>query len=131
MPSFSSRSLARLNTCDERLQRVFLEVVRHVDCTILEGYRDEETQEEMVRQGKSKVHWPDGNHNKVPSRAVDAAPYPIDWEDAGRFYMFAGYVLATANMMGIRLRLGADWDGDFTLKDQSFNDLPHFELAEE
>jgi hypothetical protein len=31
--------------------------------------------------------------------------------------------------MGIESRMGADWDGDFDTKDQTFHDLPHFELV--
>ena len=39
MASFGRQSLARLSSCDERLQRVFLAVVAGWDCTILEGHR--------------------------------------------------------------------------------------------
>jgi hypothetical protein len=41
---------------------------------------------------------------------------------------FAGFVRATAKEMGIRVRLGIDWDDDFTLKDSNFIDMPHIEL---
>jgi len=60
--------------------------------------------------------------------AVDVAPYPIDWDDLGGFYMFAGYVLRVAETMGIKIRYGGDWDGDRKTTDQRFKDLPHFEL---
>ena len=53
--------------------------------------------------------------------------WPIDWEDANRFYYFAGRVMAVASSKGYRLRFGGDWDGDMDLKDQNFNDLVHFE----
>ena len=55
---------------------------------------------------------------------------PIDWNNKERFYLFAGFVKGIAAEMGIKLRLGADWDGDFTTRDQTFHDLPHFELDE-
>jgi hypothetical protein len=30
--------------------------------------------------------------------------------------------------MGIELRWGGDWDQDFEVKDNRFDDFPHFEL---
>jgi len=68
-------------------------------------------------------------------------PYPVLWPDAEdittqeaehrwrRFMLFAGYVKGRAQEMGVDLRIGADWDGDFFTNDQSFHDAPHFELA--
>jgi len=130
MSSFSAISNERLDTCDERLQRVFREVVKSFDCTILEGHRGKDLQDMYFSQGKSKVKWPNGEHNKQPSRAVDAMPYPVDWKDTKRMYFFAGFVLATALSMGVRLRWGGDWDSDKILSDQTFNDCPHYEILE-
>ena len=128
MPAFGARSRRELDTAHPDLQRVFFEVVKHFDCAVLEGHRGEEAQEEAVRTGKSKIHYPDGKHNKIPSLAVDVAPWPIDWTDKERFYYFAGFVLGIASQMGVSLRWGGDWDGDTDVKDQTFFDLPHFEL---
>ena len=134
MPSFSQKSLEKLNTCDPRLQKVFNEVIKHYDCTILEGHRDEATQNEYYRTGKSKLQWPNGEHNKIPSKAVDAAPFiqgkGIDWKNSSNFYLFAGFVLGVASTMGINLRCGADWNGNRDTSDQTFNDLVHFELKD-
>lgn len=44
--------------------------------------------------------------------------------------MFIGYVLATAEQMGIKVISSGDWDGDTQVNDQTFNDLFHFELIE-
>ena len=129
MPSFSDKSLAKLATCDPRLQRVFHEVVRNFDCTILEGHRDKERQNRMVEEGKSQVRWPDGKHNTVPSMAVDVTPYPIVWDDRERQTLFAGFVLATAKAKDIDLRWGGDWDRDTEVRDNTFDDLVHFELV--
>ena len=60
MPRFSRRSLSRLETCDERLQKLFKEVVKHFDCTIIEGYRGKEKQNEAYNKGNSKVKFPNG-----------------------------------------------------------------------
>lgn len=130
VPSFSQRSRERLDTCDARLRRVFDEVVRTFDCSILEGHRERERQNQMVREGASQLHWPDSKHNAVPSKAVDVAPYPIDWTDRERFSLFAGYVMGIAASHGVRLRWGGDWRMDWNLKNNNFDDLPHFELVE-
>jgi len=131
MPTFSAISRERLETCDERLQRVFQEVVKHFDCSIVEGHRVQAAQHRAYTTGASKVYWPKGKHNSFPSKAVDAMPYPVDWKDINRLCYFAGYVMETALSMGIKLRWGKDWDGDTDLNDQTFNDGPHFELVED
>ncbi len=130
MPSFSKRSQDRLNTCDPRLVEVLEEVIKHWDCTILQGERTKEEQDEFFRTGRSKVQWPNSKHNSSPSKAVDVAPYPIDWNDTRRFDYFAGFVKGIAVSKGITLRWGGDWDSDNDQGDQTFNDLPHFEIKE-
>lgn len=131
MPKVGEQSLKRLDTCDERIQKVLNEVIKHYDFMILEGTRTVEQQQQYYKEGKSKL---DGinqksKHQSYPSLAVDIAPYPIDWNDSKRFYYLAGLVIATANSMGIKLRWGGDWDSDGDFKDNNFNDLPHFELV--
>lgn len=128
MPDFSQRSRKRLETCHPLLVRLFERVVEEYDCTILEGHRGEEAQNSAFDRGTSQIRWPDGKHNELPSEAVDAAPYPTDWDDHDRFRVFAGYVLGMARGMGIEIRWGGDWDSDWNFKDQNFNDLPHFEI---
>ena len=81
MPKFGRKSRQRLGTCHPKLQMVFNEVIKHIDCSILEGHRDAITQNKYFKEGKSKVKYPDGRHNKVPSLACDVVPYPIDWKD--------------------------------------------------
>lgn len=133
MPSFSKNSIDRLATCHLDIQRLFNEVIKDVDCTILVGHRNEADQEEAFRTGKSRVHYPDGKHNKVPSEAADVAPYfggPIDWEYLPNFYYFAGIVKGIALKLGIKIRWGGDWNGNLDLRDNGkLNDLVHFELA--
>jgi len=79
-----------LSTVHTDLQDVFLEVIKHIDCTILCGHRDEEEQNNAFHEGKSKLKYPQSDHNKAPSLALDGAPYPIDWRNTKRFYYFAG-----------------------------------------
>ena len=128
MPKFGKRSRERLATCDERLQKVFNEVIKFVDCSVLEGHRGQERQDQLFDEGKTKVRFPNGRHNSDPSRAVDVTPYPINWKDRERQTLFAGFVIGVANQMGITLRWGGDWDQDFEVMDNRFDDFPHFEL---
>lgn len=132
-----------LNQCDERLRRLFYEVDKRTTVEILEStIRSLEQQKEFVAEGKSKtmqsLHLIDENHPF--SRAVDAAPWPVIWPDKGnptyvyqigQFYYFAGVVLEVSKELGIAIRYGGDWDGDFNVTNQTFYDLVHFELKGE
>jgi peptidoglycan L-alanyl-D-glutamate endopeptidase CwlK len=128
MPKFGRKSKERLNTCDSNLQKVFNEVIKHVDCSVLEGHREKDRQNKLFEEGKTKVRYPDGRHNRQPSSAVDVTPYPVDWKDRERQTLFAGFVIGVASQMGINLRWGGDWDQDFQVVDNRFDDFPHFEL---
>ena len=134
MHSFSKTSKNRLAQCHKDLQFIFNEVIKDIDCSILTGHRVKVVQDDAYLLKKSKLKFPFSKHNKTPSLAVDAAPYPIDWDDLRRFYFFAGYVMriATESFRAGKtshvVRWGGDWDGDYDLKDQKFNDLVHFEL---
>jgi len=141
MPGFSKSSKNKLSTCHPKLQDLMNRVIKTYDCTIIQGHRSEKEQLVMYNMGRSKVKY--GKHNENPSMAVDVAPYVnggIPWpdrddpsfiKDLAQFYHFAGYVLGTAESMGITIRWGGDWDRDFYLGDQSFDDLPHFEIYDD
>lgn len=134
MPRFSQKSFSRLSTCSEDLQILFFEVIKHRDCIILEGYRNQEDQEKAFNSGHSKLHYPDGNHNKNPSNAVDVLPYKIDWGNKERIIYFAGFVLGVAEMlyqqgrMNHKIRWGGDWNNDLDPRNERFFDGSHYEL---
>ena len=128
MPKFGSKSTERLLTCHTDIIRVFNEVIKHVDCSILEGHRGEKLQNRYYKAGNSKVEYPDGKHNGIPSLAIDCVPYPVDWKDDKRFHLFAGFVLGIAKQLNINLRWGGCWKNDFNPKENNFYDAPHFEL---
>ena len=137
MPKFGKLSLDRLATCDERIQKVMNEAIKHYDFTVLYGHRSVEEQFELFRQGRSlvggwwKVTEPskvvtqlDGktkksNHNYNPSRAIDIAPYPIDWKNIDRFLEMAKVVKEAAKTVGVEITYGGDW---------KMRDYPHFEV---
>ena len=136
MPKFGKRSRERLATCDERLQEVFNEVIKFVDCSVLEGHRSQERQDQLYIEGKTKVKYPNGRHNSKPSNAVDCTPYPIDWADRERQTLFAGFVIGLARAKGIKLRWGGNWDmyeenGRWEVEDNKFDDFPHFEIKDD
>lgn len=136
MPEFSFNSNDKLNTCHPLLQKLFREVIKNDDCTIIEGHRGKSRQNELYNQDppKTEHQWPNSGHNNMPATAVDAGPYipgkKIPWKEPEQFYFFAGKVLAKARELGIKIRWGGDWDRDNDVKDQKFMDLDHFELLD-
>ena len=128
MPKFGEKSRGQLLTCHEDLQRLFNEVIKHFDCSVLEGHRNEANQNAAFAARVSRLRWPESKHNRIPAEAVDVVPDPVRWSDVKRMYYFAGFVMAVAIGMDIPLRWGGDWDRDTEVLDNKFNDLCHFEL---
>lgn len=137
MPTYSKQSIDKLSQVDHRLISIFSRIIKYYDHTILTGHRTQAEQNAHYDANRSKVRWPNSKHNSLPSKAIDAAPYPIPdkwgeahWKDKVRFYEFAAIVRYEAIREGINLRWGGDWDGDGDYKDNNFDDLVHFELVE-
>jgi len=120
MPVFSMKSRERLLTCHPDLQRLFNEVIKVVDCTVICGHRTRAEQDKALREGRSLAQWPRSKHNGLPSLAVDVGPYPIDWTDHVRWDAFAVIVKGIAARLNIKVR----WGGDF----KRLVDKPHWEL---
>lgn len=138
MAALNATSLHRLATCDERLQRVVHEVARiwRGELVVLCGHRGEAEQNQAFAEGRSDKRWPEGEHNALPSRAVDLVPVElvrgvrkIDWADRERMHYLAGYMRAVGALLGTPIRWGGDWDSDTEVKDNGFDDLVHFELV--
>ena len=138
MPSFSQSSLVRLGTVDYRLQEISHTVIQFIDFTVIQGHRGKEEQDKAFAEGKSKLKWPNGNHNAYPSKAIDIAPWlpevKIDWNDLVAFGRLMGAFQAVAHAKGYKLRFGLDWDGDFRTvnrdPNESFLDAPHVEILD-
>lgn len=136
MPKFSQRSLDRLATCHPDIQVVMNDAIKHFDFTVLSGFRSPKEQLELYKQGREYQNgrWVkvgrtvtnvDGvnvlsNHNYSPSKAIDIAPWPIDWGNISRFEQMAKVVFACADELGVKLNWGGDW---------KMKDYPHFELV--
>lgn len=137
MPRFSQSSKDKLATCDPRLQDIANEAIEIIDFKVDCGHRGQVDQDAAFAAGKSKKRWPNGNHNAIPSRAMDLLPLAnrkLDWDDLILFGRLMGIIQAIAYRRGIRLRFGCDWDGDmrsvYKDPDEAFQDCPHVELVD-
>jgi peptidoglycan L-alanyl-D-glutamate endopeptidase CwlK len=124
MPRFGKRSKQRLKGVDAKLVNVLNELVKIMDVTIIEGLRSQERQNELVAKGASKTKY----SKHIQGKAVDVAPYPIDWKDRDRFHYMGGMVRGIGQQLGVNIRWGGDWDSDGETKDNSFDDLVHVEI---
>ena len=124
MPRFGKKSKERLKGVNSKLINVLNELVKIMDVTIIEGLRTEARQNELLAQGKSKTKY----SKHLEGKAVDLAPYPIDWKDRERFHYMGGMVRGIGQQMGVTIRWGGDWDSDGEIKDNGFDDLVHVEI---
>jgi peptidoglycan L-alanyl-D-glutamate endopeptidase CwlK len=117
----------------------------------VEGKRSLERQQQLLQEGltqtlQSKHVWP----QQVQSLAVDVVPFvkgeqvwvqrPTGlqgamWKAVRRYAkrwaqmaFLAGWIMAKADTLGIKLRWGGDWNEDFDFSDNNFDDIWHFEL---
>lgn len=136
MRKWGKKSKAVYEELDPRLQYELDWALKNVaDISLLCGHRNQHDQNEAFygEPQTSKLAWPNGKHNKLPSMAVDFTPYPRPnrpeklW--ASLAYV-AGRVIEHAKRNGVTIRWGGDWDGDGDLTDQNFDDLFHLEIKE-
>jgi peptidoglycan L-alanyl-D-glutamate endopeptidase CwlK len=139
MFTFSERSLNNLKGVHPKLVAVVHRALEltPIDFTVLEGVRSQARQDELWAQGRTKpgqvVTWvqTSGTHGIQGDgygHAVDLAPYPIDWNDHGRFDALANIMFAAAKEIGVTLRWGGNWDMDSVIHERGESDSPHFEL---
>ena len=126
MYKFGKRSKQRLKGVNPDLVKILNQLIKIMDVTIIEGLRTEERQAELLNQGKSKTKY----SKHIVGKAVDLAPYPIDWNDRDRFHYMGGMLRGIAKQLNINIRWGGDWDSDGETKDNGFDDLVHFELLD-
>lgn len=140
MPQFGQKSASRLATCERDIQKIFMEVVKHFDCSIIEGHRTAERQNEHWQKGRENdvivnkgkvVTYKDGyneksKHQSHPSVAVDVVPYPSMWKDKNKLIELRGVVkycqekLLSEGKIEKTLDNGGDlWKGW---------DLPHYQI---
>ena len=122
------RSLDRLKGVNPSLVAVFKRACETMpfDVTVLEGLRSYERQQELLKQGATKV----SVSRHMSGNALDIAPYPIDWNELERFQIVAEHMFKAAEELGVVIRWGGTWERTFTkpVKWAKFLDAPHFEL---
>lgn len=132
MPSFGKASKERREMLCKDLKALVDEVIKHYDFSIIETFRDKETQERYYRNGATKAHFGESAHNYHPSFALDFAPWPcpkkqvngvvqID-SDSPEWQIAVNIFKQTAKELNIGIICGADF--------KSFKDLMHIELAD-
>lgn len=120
MPSFSTRSLKARAELHPKLQAIVNEAIKSVDFVILDAQRGRAEQERAFKAGNSKAHFGQSAHNYIPAVAMDVCPFPIDWDDIGRFKKLHEVIMDIAAEQGTPLEWGGDW--------KSIKDFPHYEL---
>lgn len=151
MITFSDRSNKALEGVHPDMQRVFRRAAAIADPSqdfmLLEGVRSRtqmainygkgRTAAECAAKGvdvkyalpnEKKVTWlnnPYASNHGVQSdgygHAVDAAPYPLNWNDTQGFRSLALLIKHAAKLEGVDIVWGGDWKTD--------KDLPHYELV--
>jgi len=129
--TYGSASHNRLITCSPAVQKVMQMAAEYLNISILCGHRDKAEQEEAVKKGFSQVHFPNSDHNRFPSDAVDAGIFRpdianVDYNDRPAFGFLAGVLHVCAEQQGCVAVWGHDWDHDFNFNEHEFKDLPHF-----
>jgi len=125
---FSDRSYNNLKTCDLRLIVLmsYALVTSDIDFTVICGHRNKEDQNKAFDEGYSRVRFPNGKHNSLPSLAVDIIPYvPGEkdiWSRIDLFRKLGKHIKKCSKELGIEIVWGGQW--------KHFKDYGHYELAE-
>lgn len=129
---WSKKSAERLASCHDVLIALFDAAIESAPCdmTILCGYRTEAEQDAAFAAGRSKVQYPNSRHNRIPSLAVDVAPYidgAISWEWPD-YYPLADHIKAVWAALPAEVTDGwrLEWGGDWRWKDG-----PHYQIVRE
>lgn len=129
MSGFDKGSAERLSRAHPLLQKIMHEAIKKAPFMILDSQRGRAAQELAFRQGRTKAHFGNSAHNWSPSVALDVAPLPVNWKNTTPFVILGQkIILPIAAAMRIPIRWGADWNMNSNLRDESFVDMPHYEL---
>ena len=162
MNTWGARSQRERATSDARLNEVgdiVLEIKNH---SVLKGHRDQYDQHAAFTSDpqRSKLDWPDGKHNELPSKAQDVRTYPnpptsslaedfaaLEKYDSSPLFKrvletlraqplredqlyLLGLYKGVSHMLGYKFRTGADWDRDGEIADNGFEDFFHVEVED-
>lgn len=146
MHQWNERSVQQRDTLMGSLRLLMDDALRVSDVPfqIVQGARTIEEQQRYFNDGKSKVNpkaYPDRTKLYAAAKHVTGPGMPLsravdiiidvkgkEYDKANMCYV-AGVVMAIAALRGIPVRWGGNWSRDeVILYDQSFDDMPHFEL---
>ena len=135
MNKFGRKSSDNLCTATTILQKAAHIVLAIKDHSVLKGHRGQDEQDEAyyAEPQRSKVSWPNGKHNGLPSLAIDVQTYPRPKKKQKlreeQYYLLGMYV-GVLHMLGKKARTGADWDQDGEISDNGWDDLFHVEIKD-
>jgi hypothetical protein len=126
----------RLKGVDPRLVAVVEAASKSVpfDILVVEGLRTLERQKQLYAQGRTTpgkiVTWTLKSKH-IDGKAVDIVPLKkdgtIDWNDVKSFDQLASAMVEASHQVKIKVRSGADWDGDGKYREKGEFDSPHWE----
>lgn len=153
--NLGNTSKQRRDTCHPDIVLIINEAIKvsPIDWGVAQGSRTVEQQQQYFDEGKSKInpraynslsellkrakHIVDGDIREL-SEAFDVYAYvngKADWK-SHNLCLVAGVILSTAERLfaegkiSHKLRWGGNWDQDGEIiTDQTFKDLPHFEIV--
>ncbi len=132
MPSFGRASKKHRNTLHSDLKEIVDEAIKHIDFSIIWGYRNKKEQTKAFKGKFSDKPWPESLHNKRPSDAMDLLPYPKGYKTTHLGWIkLAAHIMKAAKKKGKKVR----WGGFFLRyrngKYKLFFDAGHFQLVKE
>ncbi len=125
----SDSSIKNLENVHPDLVILMKDLSQFCPIRVLCGYRDQQAQDHAVASGASKKPWPTSKHNIVPSRAIDLCIEPYNPDDILQCLYLNAFVMGFGTARGLKLRSGADWNGNFSPSTSpSPKDYFHIEL---
>lgn len=158
MNTWGKRSRRERATSDVRLNEIGDVVLQIKDHSVIKGHRGEAEQRRAFLEGNSRLDWPHGKHNDLPSTAQDVQAYPVppafefdkdpDEMSAAELrrelvalrrqvaeqpvreeqLYLLGLYKGVGHVLGHNIRTGADWDRDGEILDNGFDDFFHVEV---
>lgn len=127
--SFSDKSEQILNTVKIELNNLAHKVleISPIDFTVVDGWRDKKTQEKLYKENKTKTL----NSKHCSGDAIDIVPFineKPDYNAINDCAFIIGLFYAKAEELGIKIRVGAIWDGN-SISHNTFLDIWHIELV--
>lgn len=140
--------ITRYASCHEDLQLLFDEtrkellaaqspVLEPIDIFLVCGHRGQKEQDEALKNGFSKLRFPNSKHNKIKSLGLDFCPFvnkKLEWNEK-HFKLVLNVMMRLADKLveqkqvSHNFRFGADFNQDGVIGNDRFIDMPHVEIT--